>query len=54
MVTALLRRELGASISRDPVTEDGLLTLELARLVGGAYPIGDFGGIAGLYSAISI
>jgi hypothetical protein len=48
MVTALLGRELSASLSRDPVPEDGLLTLELARLVGGVYPIGDFGGVAGL------
>jgi hypothetical protein len=30
MVSALLWRELGASLSGDPVPEDGLLTLELA------------------------
>jgi hypothetical protein len=48
MVTALLRRKLSASLARDPIPEDGLLTLELARLVGGVHPISDFGGIAGL------
>lgn len=48
MVPALLWRELGSSLPRDPVPKDGLLTLELARLVAGFHPIGDFHGIYGL------
>lgn len=48
MVAALLRRELGTSLSRNPVAEDRLLALELARLVCGVHPVSDFGGITGL------
>lgn len=48
MVPALLGRELSTGLSRDPVTEDRLLTFELARLVCGVDPVSDFGGITGL------
>jgi hypothetical protein len=48
MVPALLWRELGSSLSRDPIPEDGLLTLEFAGLVAGFHPISDVHGICGL------
>jgi hypothetical protein len=48
MVPALLGRELGTSLSRDPVAEYGLLALELARLVSGVHPVRNLGGISGL------
>lgn len=54
MVSALLRRELGAGLSRDPVAEDRLLTFEFARLVAWLHPIGDFHGISGLELEVSV
>lgn len=42
MIAALLRRELRAGLAGDEVPEHGLLTLELARLVIGIDPVGDF------------
>ena len=48
MVSALLWRELGSGLFRDPVPEDRLLTLEFAGLVAGFHPIGDVPGICGL------
>lgn len=47
MVAALLRRELRASFAGDPIAEDGLLPLELARLVIGIDPVSDLVGLAG-------
>ena len=47
MVPALLWRELGSGLSRNPVPEDGLLSLEFAGLVAGFHPIGDVHGICG-------
>lgn len=41
MVAALLGRELRARLAGDPIAEDGLLALELARLVVGVNPVGD-------------
>lgn len=49
MITALLRRELRARVPRDPIPEDGLLALELARLVVGVYPVSDLATGSGLY-----
>ena len=47
MIAALLRRELGAGLTRDPVTERALLALELARAVAGLDPVGDLSGGGG-------
>lgn len=44
MVAALLRREFRARFAGDPIAEDGLLPLELARLVIGINPVGDLVG----------
>lgn len=41
MVTALLGRELRAGFAGDPIAEDRLLALELARFVIGVNPVGD-------------
>ena len=53
VIAALLRRELGAGLTRDPVAERALLALELARGVAGLDPVGDLsggggGGVGGL------
>ena len=48
MVPALLRREFGTGFAGDPIAEDGLLPLELARLVIGVDPVGDFAGVTSL------
>lgn len=48
MVAALLRWKLRASLAGDPIAEDGLLPLELARLIIGIDPVGDLVGVAGL------
>lgn len=47
VIPALLRRELGARLARDPVAERALLALEFARLVAGKDPVGDFAGCRG-------
>lgn len=49
VVATLLGRVLGAGLARDPVAERADLALELARLVAGRDPIGDFGSGAGLW-----
>lgn len=55
MIPALLRGELGAGLARDPVAERADLTLELARLVAGLDPVGDFGFLVrGLRLKVSI
>ena len=48
MVPALLRREFGTGVAGNPIAEDGLLPLELARLVIGVDPVGDFAGVTSL------
>ena len=48
MVPALLWRELRASLPRDEAAEDRLLSLELARLVIGFHPVGNFSRISSL------
>lgn len=53
VIAALLRRELGAGLTRDPVAERALLALVLARGVAGLDPVGDLsggggGGVGGL------
>lgn len=41
MVAALLGRELGTGLTRDPIAEHRLLPLKLAGLVIGVDPVGD-------------
>lgn len=41
MISAFFGRELCARVTLDEVTEGGLLSLELSRLVLGIYPIED-------------
>jgi hypothetical protein len=48
MVSILLRGKLRARLSGDPVTKRGLAALELAGLVVGIHPVGDFAIAAGL------
>jgi hypothetical protein len=54
MVAALLRRELRTRLAGDEATEHRLLTLELARLVIGVHPVGDFILVSGLYIEVSV
>lgn len=50
MIPPLLGRKLRTRLPRDPVPEDGLAALELARLVVWMHPVGDFQVVvAGLY-----
>lgn len=50
MVAILLRRELRAGFPGDPVAEDGLLALELARLIIGVHPVSDLATVSSLYA----
>lgn len=50
MVTILLGRELRAGVPRDPVAKDGLLALELARLVIGVHPVSDLAAVSSLWN----
>lgn len=52
MVTALLWRELRAGLTRDEAAEDGLLSLEFARLVIGIHPIGNLSGVSSLNAVL--
>lgn len=45
MVAVLLGRKLGTSFGRDKIAENGRLSLELAALVAGRYPIKDVRGV---------
>lgn len=49
MIAALLRREFRTGLAGDEAAEHRLLTLELARLVIGVHPVGNFVCIAGLH-----
>lgn len=49
MIAALLRREFRTGIAGDEAAEHRLLALELARLVIGVHPVGDFVCVAGLH-----
>lgn len=51
MIAALLRWELCPRLAGDEAAEHRLLTLELAGLVIGVDPVGDFIRVAGLYIA---
>ena len=48
MVAALLRRELRARLAGDEIAERRLLPLELARLIIGVNPVGDFMSVCSL------
>lgn len=52
MVTALLRRELGARLAGDKAAEDRLLSLKFARLVIGVHPIGNLGRVSSLHKQL--
>ena len=48
MIATLFRRELGTRFTRDPIAENGLLSLELARLIVGIDPVGNLSSCARL------
>ena len=50
MVPALLWRKLRAGVPRDPVPENRLLALELARFVIGVHPVSDLAAVSGLFA----